>query len=467
MGGSVVVLLPLPLKSHFDLMLQLGRVLFYKGGFSISVICTRFNSPDPARYPEFTFHVISDTASDRLELNNVELFFAELNKSCVEQLRECLSGIALSAAAATTSCLITDTFWYSSQAVANSLGLRRFVLDVNMSFFLTALEYQRIKHLSIQDKEARVEELLPLKIKDLPMIKARDPTLPDEVIPSMLREIKASDGIIFNSFKELEPHAHAKVEDALSIPVFTCGPIHLFNPTATATVTDTATITIVADTAIAIPVTATASCIIPWLDTQLHDSVLYISLGTLISIDKSEFLELAWGIAASNQPFLWSVRPGLVRGSNDDDLVLLPEDFTKSVKGRGLVVSWAPQQEVLAHPSVGGFWTHGGWNSILESIHAGVPMVCLPFLGDQMSNARYVNDIWKIGLYFEERMERREIEKAIKRLMVDKGGVEMREEAKSWQKKAKECVEVGGSSYKSLDKLVAYIRNRSSHDQPY
>jgi len=103
-----------------------------------------------------------------------------------------------------------------------------------------------------------------------------------------------------------------------------------------------------------------------------------------------EFQEVAWGLAGSGHPFLWVVRPKLVRGC---DGVRLPDGFEDAVEGRGMVIRWAPQQEVLAHPAVGGFWTHAGWNSTLEGAGEGVPMICRPDAVDQMMNARYVQEV--------------------------------------------------------------------------
>jgi len=121
-----------------------------------------------------------------------------------------------------------------------------------------------------------------------------------------------------------------------------------------------------------------------WLDARAPGSVLYVSFGSLAAMDPGEFLEVAWGMAASGHPFLWVVHPKLVRGC---DGVQLPDGFEDAVEGRGMVIRWAPQQEVLAHPAVGGFWTHCGWNSTLESVGEGVPMLCRPDAVDQMMNA--------------------------------------------------------------------------------
>ncbi|KAL6128159.1 hypothetical protein ACLB2K_071515 [Fragaria x ananassa] len=95
-------------------------------------------------------------------------------------------------------------------------------------------------------------------------------------------------------------------------------------------------------------------------------------------------------------------------------------EFHETLNGRGHIVKWAPQKEVLTHQSVGVFWTHSGWNSTLESICEGVPMICTPFFGDQMLNARYASDVWEVGMHLENGLERGEIERAIRSLMMEK-----------------------------------------------
>ena len=81
------------------------------------------------------------------------------------------------------------------------------------------------------------------------------------------------------------------------------------------------------------------------------------------------------------------VRPGLVRGLTAHEATRLPDGFEAATRGRGMVVAWAPQEEVLRHGVVGGFWTHNGWNSTTASMCEGVPMLCRPCFGDQMAAA--------------------------------------------------------------------------------
>jgi UDP:flavonoid glycosyltransferase YjiC (YdhE family) len=113
--------------------------------------------------------------------------------------------------------------------------------------------------------------------------------------------------------------------------------------------------------------------------------VLYVSLGSVASIDPGVFEEMAWGLATSGSPFLWVVRPGSVHGTK-----ATPPRMPEEVRSRGKVVTWAPQREVLAHEAIGAFWTHCGWNSTLESICAGVLMLAQPCFADQTVNGRYL-----------------------------------------------------------------------------
>lgn len=142
---------------------------------------------------------------------------------------------------------------------------------------------------------------------------------------------------------------------------------------------------------------------------------------------------MAWGLANSQQPFLWVVQPGAVRGS--EWIEALPKGFRESVGGRGCIVKWAPQKQVLAHKAVGGFWSHCGWNSTMESLSEGVPMLCSPCFGDQKVNARYLSYIWRVGIQLENGLEKEEIENGIRRLMVGEETREMRERTKNFKEK--------------------------------
>ncbi|KAF2576965.1 hypothetical protein F2Q68_00005454 [Brassica cretica] len=128
------------------------------------------------------------------------------------------------------------------------------------------------------------------------------------------------------------------------------------------------------------------------------------------------------------------------------------------VSGKGYIVKWAPQKEVLAHPAIGGFWSHCGWNSTLESLGEGVPMICKPFTGDQKVNARYMECVWKIGMQVEGDPDRGAVERAVRRLMVCEEGEVTRMRAVTLKKKLRRSVRSGGSSHNSLEEFVNFLR---------
>lgn len=289
-------------------------------------------------------------------------------------------------------------------------------------------------------------ELPPLKVKDLPVIDNCDPQTLDQVVDGMVNGAKVSSGLIWNTFEGLEQSSLDTLGQKFSIPIFPVGPFHKIFSTSSSSSSSL--------------LKQDQSCI-SWLDKQAPKSVIYVSFGSIAAINENHFLEIAFGLANSNQPFLWVVRPGLTVGS--DWFELLPSGFIQKLGGRGHIVKWAPQQEVLAHSSVGAFWTHNGWNSTLESICEGVPMICMPCFTDQRVNARYVSDVWRVGLQLENgNLERGEIEKLIRRLMVEKEGEEIRERILCLKEKASLCLKEGGSSYESINSLVSHILSLDS-----
>ncbi|KAF6165206.1 hypothetical protein GIB67_007191 [Kingdonia uniflora] len=112
------------------------------------------------------------------------------------------------------------------------------------------------------------------------------------------------------------------------------------------------------------------SCL-TWLDLQQLKSVLYVSFGSIAVVTAKQLLEFWYGIVNSDKPFLWVMRPDSIIGEHQ-----ILEELMLATKERGCMVDWSPQEEVLAHSSIGGFLTHSGWNSTLEAITAGVPMLC-------------------------------------------------------------------------------------------
>lgn len=237
--------------------------------------------------------------------------------------------------------------------------------------------------------------------------------------------------ILFTSFYELGPRVIDSLRSELSCPVYSVGPcIPYMMPQVNKS----------------IPCSGNDVDYFSWLDSQKERSVLYVSLGSFHSVLESQMEEIAMGLRASETKFLWVARGNSPR---------MQEVCGKS----GFVVPWCDQLRVLHHPSVGGFLTHCGWNSILEAIFAGVPMLTFPIAWDQPLNSRLVVDEWKIGLSLKEELRkdnivgRDNVAMLVKRLMDSDGGVEgkeMRRRARELQRASLKAIEEGGSSHGSI-----------------
>ncbi|TVU24217.1 hypothetical protein EJB05_26638, partial [Eragrostis curvula] len=132
---------------------------------------------------------------------------------------------------------------------------------------------------------------------------------------------------------------------------------------------------------------------VDWLDKQSPGSVIYVSFGSWAApIEPDKITGFARGLEASGRPFLWALKnhPCWRAG--------LPKGYKEKIAGRGKIVSWAPQDDVLKHEAVGCYIMHSGWNSVLEALRHGVRMICYPICGDHFINCAYVVNMWEAGI---------------------------------------------------------------------
>nr|XP_023907651.1 UDP-glycosyltransferase 74E2-like [Quercus suber] len=192
---------------------------------------------------------------------------------------------------------------------------------------------------------------------------------------------------------------------------------------------------------------------IKWLDTKETHSVVYTSFGSLASLGEEQMDELTRGLKNSNCHFLWVVR--------ETEQKKLPPNFLEERSEKGLVVSWCPQLEVLAHKAVGCFMTHCGWNSTLEALSLGVPMVAMPQWTDQPTNAKFIVDVWKVGIRIklDERgiATKEEKELCIREVIEGERGKQVKMNSVRWKELAKEAVDKDGSSNKNIEEFVAKL----------
>ncbi|KAL3754032.1 hypothetical protein ACJRO7_001298 [Eucalyptus globulus] len=268
----------------------------------------------------------------------------------------------------------------------------------------------------------------------------------------------ASYGVVVNSFEELEPayaEEYKKVRGYKRVwcigPVYLCKKDHLdLAQRGNEAAVDS------------------KNCL-EWLDKQEPSSVVYACLGTLCNLTPPKLKELALGLEDSKRPFVW-----VIRGSQLQELErwISEDKYEKRIEGRGFLVrGWAPQALILSHRSIGGFLTHGGWNSTLEGISAGVPLLVWPMFGDQFCNERLVVDVAGagVGLGVEDlagsgageavvRVTKEDVKQGVEELMGDGNeGRERRGRVKELAEKAKKAMGVGGSSSQNLACLVQEI----------
>lgn len=197
-----------------------------------------------------------------------------------------------------------------------------------------------------------------------------------------------------------------------------------------------------------------------WPDTKKPKSVVYVCFGSLTSLPESQLREIARGLEASGQQFMWVVSTN----KNSKKEEWLPEGYEKRMEGRGVIIrGWAPQMKIMEHEAVGAFVTHCGWNSTLESVCAGVPMITWPNYADQFYNEKLVTSVLNIGIgvgakkwsrFERDKIEWDAIDKAVRRIMEGEEAEEMRERAKELALKARQAMRDGGSSLSSLDSLI-------------
>nr|BAA89008.1 anthocyanidin 3-O-glucosyltransferase [Petunia x hybrida] len=333
------------------------------------------------------------------------------------------------------SCIFSDAFLWFSYKLAEKI-------NVPWIAFWTAASGSLSVHLYTDFIRSNDETSLnipgfssTLKISDMPPeVMAENLDLP---MPSMLYNMalnlhKAA-AVVLNSFEELDPTINKDLKVKLQ-KVLNIGPLVL-QPTSPKKVLDACD---------------ERGCII-WLEKQKEESVVYLSFGTVTTLPPNEIVAVAEALEAKKFPFIWSLK--------DNGIKNLPTGFLERTGQFGKIVSWAPQLEILNHSAVGVFVTHCGWNSILEGISCGVPMICRPFFGDQKLNSRMVESVWQIGLQIEGgSFTKIGTISALDTFFSEEKGKVLRENVKGLKERALEAVKPDGSSSKNFKDLVELVK---------
>ncbi|KAK4491204.1 hypothetical protein RD792_001936 [Penstemon davidsonii] len=463
------VCIPYPAQGHVNPMLKLAKLLHQKG-FHITFVNTEYNhrrllkSRGPTALdglPGFRFASIPDglPQSDADATQDVPSLCESTTKTCLEPFCELLTKLNSSAQVdmPAVSCIVSDGAMSFTVEAAERFGLPEVLFwTTSACGFMGYTQYEHLvekgytplkdsTHLT-NDYLETILDWIPgmknIRLRDLPtFIRTTDPN--DIMLNFVLQEINnvpKAKALILNTFDALEP----QVLDALSAMfsrIYTIGPLQLM--------TDHHVHEKRLNSITGSLWKEDSDCI-KWLDTKDPQSVVYVNFGSVTVVTAQQLTEFAWGLANSNKTFLWIIRPDIVAG----DTAMLPEEFVTETKDRSMLVSWCPQEQVLKHSSIGGFLTHSGWNSTIESIGGGVPVICWPFFAEQQTNCKYSCVEWEIGMEIDNNVKRDEVEVMVKELMEGEKGKEMKKKAMEWKRKAEEATAPGGSSYMNLDEMI-------------
>ncbi|KAK1559641.1 hypothetical protein Q3G72_016761 [Acer saccharum] len=404
-----------------------------------------------AGLPEGCEHVDSFNNSDESKsLEMIIKFFkatAMLQEPLEQLLRECKPDF-----------LVADMFFPWATDSAAKFGIPRLVFHGTGFFSLCTTAclamYEPHKQVS-SESEPFVVPGLPGDIKLTrnqlsELMKSNDETDFTKMMKDSKEAELKSFGVVVNSFYEFEPAYANYYKNVLGRRAWHVGPVSLCNRNFEDKASRGKQASIDEN-----------ECL-KWLNSKKPNSVIYICFGSIANFNSDQLMEIAMGLEASGKEFIWVVRKD--KKDEDETEDWLPEGFEKRMEGKGMIIrGWAPQVLILEHESVGGMVTHCGWNSILEGVTTGVPMVTWPVAAEQFYNEKLVTEVLKIGvsvgvqqwvLLVGDYVKRDAIEKAVNEVMVGDRAGEMRSRTKALGEMARRAIEKEGSSYSDLNALV-------------
>ncbi|CAA2966216.1 UDP-glycosyltransferase 90A1-like [Olea europaea subsp. europaea] len=353
------------------------------------------------------------------------------------------------------TCIVSDQFLHWTAESATKLGIPRLGF-FGMSNYANALSRDAAVNGLLSLHESADE---PFNLTSFPWIKLtrndfddpfnkRDPSGPlfDFIIERVIA-MSNSYGLLVNSFYELEPLYVDYCNRESKPKAFCVGPLCLTR------------------LPIMEPVLHQERRWIQWLDQKLAQGnpVLYVAFGSQAEISSTQLTEIARGLEESNVSFLWVVRKSGIE---------LGYEFEDRIKERGMVVEeWVDQKHILEHEIVQGFLSHCGWNSVLESLCAEVPILAWPMMAEQLLNAKMVVEEIKIGFRVEavnrsgnKFVEAESLKNKVKELMEGEKGDEVRKKVKEVAESARNSMKEGGSSWKTLNELIKEIHLKNGTD---
>nr|XP_023928027.1 UDP-glycosyltransferase 74E2-like [Quercus suber] len=441
-----ILVIPYPLQGHINPMLQFSKRLASKGPRVTFIATSRFNKSIQAHESSsINFETISDGSEEVQELETIDEKLKRFKSKVSQNLPKLIE--RHNGSKYPPKFLVYDSILPWALNVARESGLDGAPF-FTQSCVVNAIYYhahQGTLQMPLEEGSSISLPSMPsLGINDMPSIFRDMESYPGElnIVVSQFSNFQEANWLLCNTFDELEDEVINWMTSRW--PFKTIGSaipsmyldkrleddkeygLNLFEPNM--------------DTCM------------KWLDTKKIGSVVYISFGSMAALGEEQMMEITSSLKNSNCYFLWVVR--------ESERKKLPSNFLQEIAKKGLVVSWCPQLEVLAHKAIGCFMTHCGWNSTLEALSLGVPMIAMPQWIDQTTNAKYIMDVWKVGVMtkVDEKgiATKEEIELCIREVIGDRGK-EMKRNLMKWMELAKEAVNKDGSSDKNIEEFVAKI----------
>ncbi|XP_078148777.1 indole-3-acetate beta-glucosyltransferase-like [Carex rostrata] len=439
-----VLILPYPSQGHINPMLQFAMDLASKGPKVTLVTTSYIANSIKAQIGNVSITSISDGYDEGgfQSSLNLESYLDSLEVVGSKTLEELIETYNQSTEPFT--CMVFDTYAPWGDKVAQSVGLPSIAFSTQ-SCAVSAIYYQVNKGiLHVPEPGIVVEKFgVPsMERKDFPSFAFKDGSYPT-LAAFALNQFNGTkdDWVLFNSFDELELEPMTVLKDYFHARAI--GPCVPFLPRADGRGNAYG---------MSLLKPEDDTCM-KWLNGKPDNSVVYVSFGSFASLSNKQMEELAEGLKASRKYFLWVVRTA--------EQKTLPKGFVENPGEKGLVVTWSPQLKVLANEAIGCFLTHCGWNSTLEAISFGVPMLAMPQWTDQPTNAKFIEEMWGTGVRAkvgEEGLIRRdEIMRCVEEVMDGERGCQIRENAAKWKELAKVAVSDGGSSDNTLNEFVVYV----------
>ncbi|KAJ4705921.1 Glycosyltransferase [Melia azedarach] len=472
--ADTIVLYPSPGRSHLVPMVEFGKlILKHDPSFSITIIIStlpndvagdtsQYISAVSATTAGITFHHLPAVSDHDLthypsiaEVPRLRSILALQNNPNLHQTLLNLSKTS------NVNALVIDFFCKPAVQVSSSLKIPAYFFYTSGATALAQIIY--FPNTFEETNGLKIDPETFLDIPGLPTVRAKDVFLPDKdgtgrahkTVIDIAIQMTRSSGIIINTFETLEQRAFKALKDGKCVPYGEkMPPIYCTGPVL-ATGSDQK---------------AEHECL-SWLDSQPTASVVFLCFGSMGFFSTKQLREMAVGLETSGFRFLWVVRippPGdefrrTLAVPEPDVESFLPEGFLKRTKNRGLVVkSWAPQLAVLNHDSVGGFVNHCGWNSVLEAVCAGVPMLAWPFVAEQAVNRAFLVEEIKVALAVtvseEGLVSGSELEKRVTELMESDNGKALRERIKGMKEQARLALKEGGCSQVALLSWLSHLK---------